>query len=141
MFPAQIRRLCNVLAVTAGLALAGCLSPNTLDDRAFSDGVTRDFEAPFARASAAVDTALRASALRVRSARREDSRMIFAFDRPIDEESWGEIGRVVVIPSGESASRITVTLENRYRLQPHRITEAEFAAAFFGDVDAALSGQ
>ena len=129
----------RVMAASLCLLLSACLTPTSLEDRPFSVGVSREFEAEFDRTSIAAVAALRAQSLPVTTQRSADNVLILRFERRTDDQGWGEIGRLIVAPVDSGTTRITVAYQNRYRLQPTRLTEAEFAAAYFGDVETALA--
>jgi len=124
--------------ISACLLLTACLTPNSIEGRPLDVGIARDFEADFETTAQAADAALENVSLILRSPLQLGSNRVVEFERPIDSTSWGEIGRVVVVAVDADTTRVTVAVENRYRPQPYRITEAEFAAGYFGDVEAAL---
>lgn len=109
-----------------------------MEGRALTSGVSRDFEASAERTALAANAALREVSLRVIARRTAPGAQILEFSRPIDAEGWGEIGRVVIAPVDSDTTRVTVAFQNRFRLQPTRLSEAEFAAGYFGDVENAL---
>lgn len=130
-----------VRCVAAGLCLllSACLTPTSLENRPLEAGVSREFEADLDRTSIAAIAALRAQGLPVATQRASGDTRLIRFDRPIDADGWGEIGRLVIAPVDADTTRVTVAYQNRYRPQPTRLTEAEFAAAYFGDLETALS--
>ncbi len=132
-----------VRAIAAGLCLlvSACLTPTSLEDRPFNVGLSREFEADVDHTSIAAIAALRAQSLPVKTQRSADNARVIRFERRTDDQGWGEIGRLIVAPVDVDTTRVTVAYQNRFRPQRTRLTEAEFAAAYFGDLETALARQ
>lgn len=129
----------RLFVVLLGVALGGCLVPNTLADRPLNSGATRVYEAGFEQVTAALDAAMETLPVNLSDPVMLGSNRVTEFNRPTGAYNWGEIGRVVVTPVGEARTRVVVTVENRYRLQPTHGSQAAFATMIFARTQRGLS--
>lgn len=129
----------RLFVVLAALALSGCLVPNTLADRPLDAGATRIYGAEFEQVAAALDAAMETLPVNLSDPVMLGPNRVTEFSRPTGAYNWGEIGRVVVTPLGGARTRVVVTVENRYRLQPTHGSEADFATMIFMRTQRGLS--
>ncbi|MFZ2030378.1 MAG: hypothetical protein WAU68_08740 [Vitreimonas sp.] len=120
------------------LMLAGCLTPNTLTDRAFNSGAVRDFNGDLNQVTTAVAAAMERLPVNVSDPMPRGPDRVIDFNRPTDAHNWGEIGRVVIEPLGPNQTRVIVAVENRYKLQPTHGTEQAFADIIFNGAERRL---
>lgn len=121
------------------LTLAACATGGGVDQRPLTSGTWRDFEADFARVSAATDQSIAAAPITVQGARMEGTSRVINFTKPVSAFSWGEVGRVVITPVDADTTRIYVDSEKRSQVQITGTSEDQFAARIFGGVESALA--
>jgi hypothetical protein len=123
----------------AVVALSACATGAGVDKRPLNSGTSRDYQAPAAKVSAAAKAALATLPVSVTRERVEAGSTVYNFVKSVTAFSWGEVGRVVVTPKGETAASVFVDTEKRSHMQITGTSEAQFSAKIFDGITAELA--
>lgn len=123
----------------AVLAMSACATGAGVDKRPLNSGTSREYQVPAAKVGAAAKAALATLPVSMTGERVEAGSTVYNFVKSVTAFSWGEVGRVVVTPKGESAASVFVDTEKRSQMQITGTSEAQFSAKIFDGIAAELA--
>lgn len=134
----MIKPALTALLLTA--LLSGCATSSDVRRAPVTEGVSRDYNAPYEETKRLALESLQGLNVDVNSASESGSIYTIMFSKPMTAFSWGEVGRVSVLDLSPQ-SRVTVLSEKRSKYQITGTDEDEFAEAVFEGIDYALGGR
>lgn len=127
-----IRR--SFVALASAALLGACATAGTFESRALDSGTSMELAAPAPRVAEAAKQTLLALSLGANAVREQDGSAIISFQKGMTAFSWGEVGRIVVTPTGEAASRVFIDTEKVSQMQITGTSESDFARDIFSGI-------
>ncbi|WP_156948094.1 hypothetical protein [Marinobacterium jannaschii] len=113
------------------LLLASCATVNTVANAPETEGVSSYFDEDYDLVKEAVTNSIYNLGVDIKMQRDIGSRHSIVFSKDMSAFSWGEVGRVMVIPMDDGRSKVTVYTEKRSKYQLTGTSENEFAQEIF----------
>jgi hypothetical protein len=128
----HIRRSTRRAFVSAFLlcGAAGCADLDTVRNAPLDKGISRQFDVPYDRLTAAALTALSSVDVNIVSSSEDAGGTIYLVDKSLTITSWGEVGRIYVKRSVAPPTTLIVYWEKRARAG-EGIDAREFTRVFF----------
>jgi hypothetical protein len=126
-------------ALLAAAPLAACATSATITQAPLSDGTGREFEGSFATVREAARATIQSDLpVTLRGVEEREGAYIFNIEIGVNAFSWGEIGRVVVMPVDADTTRVIVRSEKRSQMQLSGHGERDLAQRTFTGVESRL---
>ena len=133
----MIRRL--FIGLAAASLLGACATAGTLAARPLDSGTAMDFAAPAPRVVEAAKQTLLALSMGANNVTEQAGSTVLNFQKSMTAWSWGEVGRIVVTPAGETASKVYVDTEKVSQMQITGTSESEFSRDIFSGIKERLA--
>jgi hypothetical protein len=133
----MIRRL--VIGIAVAAMLGACATAATLDARPLDSGTAMEFAAPAARVAEAAKQTLLALSMGANNVREQSGSTVISFQKGLTAWSYGEVGRIVVTPLGETSARVHVDTEKISQMQITGTNESEFSRDIFSGIKERLA--
>jgi hypothetical protein len=130
----MIRRL--VIGIAAAAMLGACATAATLDARPLDSGTAMEFAA---RVAEAAKQTLLALSMGANNVREQSGSTVISFQKGLTAWSYGEVGRIVVTPLGETSARVHVDTEKISQMQITGTNESEFSRDIFSGIKERLA--
>jgi hypothetical protein len=114
-------------------SLAGCADLDTVRDAPLDKGVSRSFDVPYNRLTAAALATLSSVNVNLVSSSEDATGTIYIIDKSLTFTSWGEVGRIYVKKAPTPPTTIIVYWEKRAR-GGEGIGADEFTKAFYDEL-------
>lgn len=133
----MIRRL--FIGIAAASLLGACATAGTLAARPLDSGTSMEFAAASPRVVEAAKQTLLALSMGANSVTEQAGSTILNFQKSMTAWSWGEVGRIVVTPAGETATKVYVDTEKVSQMQITGTNESEFSRDIFSGIKERLA--
>ena len=129
-----------ITAALLALGLAACATEATVQQAPLDQGIARDFDGDLGAVREAARATLQSDMpVTMQGVREEQGATIFSFEISMSAFTWGEVGRVVVMPVDADTTRVIVRSEKRMQTQIIGEGERRLAERLFTGVQTRLA--
>lgn len=125
-------KYCFALVMVA--LLSACAGTSTVRDAPLGAGTERSFDAHYDAVAAATLDAVRSLNVSITGTEDKPEGLVILVAKPVSPMSWGEVGRVTVVPSDGPNTSVRVYWEKRSRMQVTGTSESEFAERLYASI-------